>query len=100
MTQYHVNHGPKIFGVRGEEAVLKELQHYMSKSYGPNLCKRTHTRATTSCSPVDLMFLKEKRSGVIKGRGCVNGRPQRLHMTKEETSSPTAQLNLSFVLCH
>ena len=34
-----------------------------------------------------LMFLKDKRCGTMKGRGCADGRKQR--KTKEETSSPT-----------
>ena len=36
-----------------------------------------------------LMFLKQKRCGKIKGRGCADGRKQRVYKTKEETSSPT-----------
>jgi hypothetical protein len=36
-----------------------------------------------------LMFLKEKRCGTIKGRGCADGWKQRDYMTKQETSSPT-----------
>jgi hypothetical protein len=35
------------------------------------------------------MFLKEKRCGTIKGRGCADGRPQRDYMTKDKTASPT-----------
>eukprot|EP00957_Ditylum_brightwellii_P059127 4486140-Ditylum_brightwellii.AAC.1 len=30
------------------------------------------------------MFLKEKRSGEVKGRGCTDGRKQRVYKTKEE----------------
>ena len=36
-----------------------------------------------------LMFLKENRSGEVKGRACVNGAPQRAYISKEDTSSPT-----------
>ena len=39
-----------------------------------------------------LMFLKRKRSGKMKGRGCADGRPQRDYITKKESSSPTALL--------
>ena len=35
------------------------------------------------------MFLKKKRSGVIKGRGCADGRKQRTVYFKEETTSST-----------
>ena len=46
-----------------------------------------------------LMFLKEKRCGKIKGRGCADGRPQRLYKTKEETSSPTIFIESLFLTC-
>ena len=32
-----------------------------------------------------LMFLKEKRDLIIKGRGCANGLRQRLYMAKYQT---------------
>ena len=35
------------------------------------------------------MFLKQKRYGIIKGRGCADGRNKRVYMYKEDTSSPT-----------
>ena len=38
------------------------------------------------------MFLKRKRSGKMKARGCVNRRPQQEYITKEESSSPTMSL--------
>jgi hypothetical protein len=44
-----------------------------------------------------LMYLKQKRCGRIKGRGCVNGRKQRLYKTKEETSSPTVSTEALFL---
>ena len=44
-----------------------------------------------------LMFLKQKRTGEIKGRGCADGRPQRLYKTKLETSSPTVCTESVFI---
>jgi hypothetical protein len=46
-----------------------------------------------------LMFLKEKRCGTIKGRGCADGRSQRGHMTKQETSSPTVATESLILSC-
>ncbi len=46
-----------------------------------------------------LMFLKEKRCGTIKGRGCADGRPQRDYMTKQETSSPTVATEALMLTC-
>ena len=45
------------------------------------------------------MFLKRKRSGKMKGRGCADGRPQREFITKEESSSPTVSLYALMGLC-
>ena len=44
-----------------------------------------------------LMFLKEKRTGKIKGRGCADGRPQRKTMSKEEASSRTPTTESVFI---
>ena len=38
------------------------------------------------------MFLKEKRTGEIKARGCVNGSKQREYIKKEDATSPTVSL--------
>ena len=45
------------------------------------------------------MFLKQKRCGRIKGRGCADGRKQRLWKSKDETSSPTISVEALFITC-
>ena len=45
------------------------------------------------------MFLKEKQTGTIKGRGCANGHPQRDYMSKKETSSPTVATEALILTC-
>jgi hypothetical protein len=44
-----------------------------------------------------LMFLKQKRCGRIKGRGCADGRKQRAWKTKEESSAPTVAIESLFL---
>jgi hypothetical protein len=44
-----------------------------------------------------LIFLKEKKSGVIKVRSCTNGNPQRDHIAKEEAAAPTVALESVFI---
>ena len=44
-----------------------------------------------------LMFLKEKRSGKVKGRACVNEAPQRAYIHKEDASSPTVAKDSVFI---
>jgi hypothetical protein len=39
-----------------------------------------------------LIFLKEKKSRVIKACSCANGSPQREHFAKEEAVAPTVAL--------
>jgi hypothetical protein len=39
-----------------------------------------------------LMFLKQKRTGHVKGRGCADGKKQRIYTIKEEASSPTVAI--------
>ena len=43
------------------------------------------------------MFLKKKRCGAIKGRGCADGRKQRAYITKEESTSPTVSTEAVFL---
>jgi hypothetical protein len=46
-----------------------------------------------------LMFLKENRSGKIKGMGCANGRKQRIYAAKEDASSPTVAIEALMLPC-
>ena len=46
-----------------------------------------------------LMFLKEKRDGTLKARGCADWRPQRQYTSKEEVSSPTVSLEAMVLSC-
>lgn len=46
-----------------------------------------------------LIFLTEKRDGRVKARTCANGSKQREWMSKEDTSSPTVNLQSIFLTC-
>ena len=45
------------------------------------------------------MFLKQKRCGKIKARGCADGRKQREFISKEEASSPTVATHALMSTC-
>jgi Reverse transcriptase (RNA-dependent DNA polymerase) len=45
------------------------------------------------------MFLKKKRNGTIKGRGCADSRKQRAYAAKEDASSPTVAIESVMLLC-
>ena len=46
-----------------------------------------------------LMFLKQKRYGKIKGRGCADGRKQRGSIDTSETSAPTVATEALMLTC-
>ena len=48
----------------------------------------THAQRKNALRAINL--IKEKRNGVIKGRTCADGRPERKIYTREEVASPTA----------
>ena len=45
------------------------------------------------------MFLQQKQTGVVKGRGCANGQKQRFYMDKDQVSAPTVATKSLFVTC-
>ena len=57
------------------------------------------TREQRKASLQYLMFLKKKRCGKIKGRGCADGRKQRLYTKKEDASAPTVSLEALLISC-
>jgi hypothetical protein len=57
-----------------------------------DLSKRDKKKALSS-----LIFLKEKKSGVIKAHSCANGNPQREHIAKEEAAALTVALKSVFI---
>lgn len=90
MTQYSLKAGMKLFEERGEKATLKELQQlHDMKTFKP-VDATTLTKEQRKAALASLMFLREKRNGEVKGRACVNGRPQRESIPKEEAASTTA----------
>ena len=89
MTQYTLSKGLQVFGPLGNEAVFRKMQQlHQWKVYEP--CKATNlsTSKRKACLGY-LMFLKQKRSRQIKGRGCADGWKQHLHTSKEEKTWPT-----------
>jgi hypothetical protein len=45
-----------------------------------------------------LLFLKEKRTGKVKGRVCINRAPQQVYIPKEEAALPTVSTELTFIM--
>ena len=97
LTQYNLKAGLKHFGEIGISATKGELtQLHVMDTWVPEdptmLSISEKVKALSS-----LMFLKEKRSGKVKGIACVNGAPQRAYIIEEDSYSPTVANESVFI---
>jgi len=98
-TKHHVRKGLRILGSRGETAVIKELcQLHMRDVLEPQRPEEL-TPSEKAAALAYLMFLKEKWTGEIQGRGCADGRKQWEYMSKEENSAPTVSIEAVMLSC-
>jgi Reverse transcriptase (RNA-dependent DNA polymerase) len=99
LTQHGVKQGLKKFGKSGEEAVTVELKQLHDRDVIVPVHAGDLTRQEKQRALAYLMFLKQKRCGCIKGRGCADGRKQRIYKSKQEISSPTVSIESVFLTC-
>jgi hypothetical protein len=99
LTQHSMKKGIKEFGDAGVDAVLKELQQLHDRNVLEPRLANELSRDDKRAALQYLMFLKKKRNGTIKGRGCADGRKQRLHTNKEDASSPTVAIEAVMLSC-
>ena len=89
--------GLRTFGDDGMRAVEKEMRQL----HGRDAMKPVHKNCLTIEQQREalayLMFLKRKRCGKIKGRGCADGRKQRAYITKEDSTAPTVSTEAVFL---
>jgi hypothetical protein len=91
--------GIKKFGEQGKQVVLAKLQQLYDRDVMDPVNKYDLSGEERKGALRYLMFLKEKRCGTIKGRGCADGRPQHNYMTKDETVSPTVATEALILSC-
>ena len=99
MEQLSWKQGLKLFKEKGEGAITKELQQVhdmegLKTRQWSELNKDQQAKALKY-----LMYLKEKRCGEIKARGCVDGGKQRIYTDKQEAQSPTVSLAALMLSC-
>ena len=92
--------GLKIFGEDGYNGVASEICNNLHGRgvIDPVRCNKV-THDIRKASLPYLMFLKRKRCGKIKGRGCADGRKQREFISREEASSPTVLTHALMATC-
>jgi Reverse transcriptase (RNA-dependent DNA polymerase) len=97
MTQYNLKKGLEKFGTAGMNAVQDELRQLdMCDVFSPINANTMSLTEKREALPY-LTFLKQKRSGQIKGRGCADGWRQRIYSKKEDASSPTVAIESVFI---
>ena len=89
MTQMTATAGIKKHGQAAVDALLQEFCQLDDKDVFDSIDASTLTTGQKREALRAVNLIKEKRSGKLKGRTCANGRSQRAHYTKEETTSPT-----------
>ena len=91
--------GLKRFREAGAKAIMNELEQIVYRRVMHGKHAHELTREDKKAALRYLMFLKQKRCGKIKARGCADGRKQRLYKTKEETTSPTVSIESMILTC-
>ena len=94
LNQVGIREGIRKFREEGNDALLKELNQQHERNALLPKKKEDMTYDERKRALRYLIFLKEKRDGMIKVRGCSAGRIQCEYTTKGETSLPTISLEL------
>ena len=95
--QMSLKAGLRTFGDDGLKAVEKEMRQLHDRSVMKPVHKGCLTVEQRREALAYLMFLKRKRCGKIKGRGCSDGRKQRAYITKEASTAPTVSTEAVFL---
>ena len=95
--QMGMKQGVRLFGDAGVAAVKKEVLQLHDREVMRAIMKSSLTKQQIRQALGYLMFLKRKRTGKIKGRGCADGRKQREYINKEDASSPTVATEAVFL---
>ncbi len=72
MTQYNLKPGLQKFGARGASAAVKKLTQLHIMDTWTLLEVSKLSREQQMCAISLRMFLKEKRTGDVKGQACIN----------------------------
>jgi hypothetical protein len=90
LQTYSLNQGLKKFGEQGRKAAHKEMKQLHDRVVFKPIHIKDMTALERKRAMESLIFLAEKRDGIIKARTCANGSTQRGYIAREEATSPTA----------
>ena len=89
LTTYSFKKGLKKFGQDGFNSAMKEMGQLHNRDCWKPIDPSTITPTERKKALQSLIFLVQKKSGVIKSRHCANGSVQRSWIDDREASSPT-----------
>ena len=92
MTQMSGKAGINKHGQSAIDALFKEYAQLNDQSVFKGLVAQSLTKEQKRQALRIIEIIKEKRDGMLKGRACADGRPQRKFVSKEESASPTVSL--------
>jgi hypothetical protein len=95
--QMNMRRGLITFGEEGVDAVRNEMKQLHDRKVMQVRKSAELTSQQRMEALAYLMFLKRKRSGKVKGRGCSDGRKQRAYTAKEDAASPTVSTESVFL---
>ena len=87
--QYPFEKGMKIFGSKGKEAAVTELDQLHRRVCFTPVDVSTLTKEERIKAQIAIMLLTQKSSGEVKGRCVYNGKQTRNWLSREDTTSPT-----------
>jgi hypothetical protein len=92
LTQYNLKKGLELFAYNGIMAVQTELRQLHDRDVIAPVKHNNLSENDRKNALPYLMVLKQEQTGQIKGRGCADGRQQRIYSHKEDASSPTIMI--------
>ena len=95
--QMSLKAGLRTFGKDGVRAVEKEMRQLHDRGVMMPVHRKNLSPEQQQEALVYLMFLKRKRCGKVKGRGCEDGRKQRAYIAREESTAQTVSTGAVFL---
>ena len=96
-AQMSMKKGLAMFGDDGVTAVRKEMRQLHDRKVMKPRDAKELTPEQRREALAYLMFLKRKRCGKVKGRGCADGRKQRKYTDPADAASPTVATESVFL---
>ena len=87
--RYTLKKSMKKFGNRARQAATSELLQLHKRMVFKPVHRKDITKEEMDRSMESLIFLTEKRDGIVKARACANGSVQREYVMREKAASPT-----------